>query len=170
MDCREVKRSLPAFLESDLSEDQRSQIRDHLTSCASCAQEMKQIEAAWEALGQWEEVSPSPLFKKKFWEKIADREGQKAPKGWTSWGWRVAWVPVGSLAAVLLAAFLWLFWSQPERTGTIQLAIEHGKLVELAASMELLEHKELVEEMDLLEEFELLLALEDVSETPDEEG
>jgi anti-sigma factor RsiW len=166
MNCHEVKKKLPDFLDSQLSEEQSTQIHHHLESCMPCTQEVKRLQTTWEVLGQWPEVNPSPHFKQRFWEKISELEKQKAPKGWLSWGWRTAWIPLGSLAAALFLILLWVLWPSAQKDDDVQMATvnQQNSLLELAASLDLLEHKDLLLEMELLEDFDLLLALDEGSE------
>jgi predicted anti-sigma-YlaC factor YlaD len=172
MDCREVQKRLPVDPDSDLSEEERSQIQAHLDSCIACQKEARRLEASWQVLGRWQEVEPSPYFKQKFWSKIADLDKNKRSKGWLSWGWRIAWVPVGSLAAIFLLILTWIIWPSTQKNGDFPIATtnQQSGLLEFAASLDLLEHKDLLLEMELLEDFDLLLALEEDDEISNEEG
>ncbi|MCI0528138.1 MAG: zf-HC2 domain-containing protein [Nitrospira sp.] len=170
MDCHEVQKRLPVDLDSDLSEEQRLQIQAHLATCIPCQKEVRRLEASWQVLGRWREIEPSPYFKQRFWSRIADLDKNKQSKGW--WGWRIAWVPAGSLAAVLLLILTWILWSSTQKDGDLQVAPmnQQSNLLEFAATLDLLEHKDLLLEIELLEDFDLLLALEEDTKSPNEEG
>jgi type VI protein secretion system component VasK len=157
-------------LDSDLSEEQRSLIQAHLNTCIACQKETRQLEASWQALGRWRETEPSPYFKQKFWSRIADLDKNVQSKGWG--GWRVAWIPAGSLAAVLLLILTWILWPSTQKNGDLQIAStdQQSRLLEFATTLDLLEHKDLLLEMELLQDLDLLLALEEDAASPNEEG
>ncbi len=164
MNCHEVEKRLPLFLEPDLPEVQKSEIREHLSSCPACAEKARKLESTWRLLGQWPEAEPSPQFKQRVWVRIDEIEEKRRAKKWTfalgGWGWRVAWLPVGSLAAALLLILTWVYWSSYRKDITTTADSQVGTL-ELILSLDLLEHKDILLEMELLEDFDVLLALEE---------
>ena len=180
MDCHEVKNSLSALLDSDLPQEDESQIRYHLESCGACKKEMETLQATWNLLGQWNTEEPASDFEQKFWAKIAEVETHERPNGWLdfiqTWffpqkRWRVSWVPLGSLATAMLLIMAWIF--QPTSTETPRPAVVHNEqttMVEMLTSLNMLEHKELIENMELLENFELLLNLEEMYSSTSENG
>ncbi len=159
IDCRQARRRFLELL--DPAAGQEKLLRDHLASCASCAEEAARLRAGWEALGQWEGINPSPGFERGFWERVSRLPTRRrASARRVRW---LAWVPAASAAALLLLVGGWLLsYLPPGGRGADRRA---GETFSLVASLEVLEHQELLAEMELLEELDLLFRFESGSET-----
>jgi anti-sigma factor RsiW len=72
MRCRAIQRKLSAFLDGELSEKQTARITRHLSRCTACAQEAASLSSVWEALGESQEIVPSPYF----WTHLSARIAQ----------------------------------------------------------------------------------------------
>ena len=77
MKCEQVQRRLSAFLDGELSKKQASRISEHVSGCPHCQQEAESLSAAWEQLGEMQEVHPSPHFWIKLNARIAQVEQRR---------------------------------------------------------------------------------------------
>jgi anti-sigma factor RsiW len=60
-DCGGISR-LSAFLDGELSEDEREAVKAHLEACASCSEDLRRFKAADAGLRALPPVEPSPFF------------------------------------------------------------------------------------------------------------
>ncbi len=52
MKCEQIKKLLPAYLDDELSTEEKEEIRDHLSNCEHCQAELDVIANTQEALHQ----------------------------------------------------------------------------------------------------------------------
>lgn len=79
MICRNTKSKLP-----DLLLDPESvpvEVRTHVSICADCSQELKELEAAMASLDAWDAPEVSPYFDGRM-AALLREEKQKEPAGW----------------------------------------------------------------------------------------
>jgi anti-sigma factor RsiW len=81
MDCRDVRKSLAAFLESDLSDGDRIVVEAHLHHCEDCRREKLLLESAWGALDGFRAPAVGPDFTANLMSKIHEQEAKK-PAWW----------------------------------------------------------------------------------------
>ena len=62
MNCSDLKPILVEHLDGRLSPERAAQARAHLESCAECRREAELHRRAWDAVGRWEAIEPSPDF------------------------------------------------------------------------------------------------------------
>jgi hypothetical protein len=170
MDCLEIKKRLPDIID-DSPGDLESPIREHLSSCASCAGELRRLQEGWELLSAWKDIEPSPGLKDRVWKDIARGESSGTYRKRTPSRWRPSWVTLGSLAAAaLLLVSIWVLWPSWKKERSLEESRGITPLSEFLAIEEVLEEKELLADMELLENLDILLALEEMSHIPDKEG
>lgn len=81
MDCKEVQGKLAAYQEGRLGEETREAIREHVSHCPACAQELRQWERFSLFLGQYPELQAEDGFVPRFWEKVREHEDLERRKG-----------------------------------------------------------------------------------------
>lgn len=79
MICRNIEAKLPDLLLDP--ESVPAEVRAHVTSCAECGRELKELETTMAALDAWEVPEVSPYFDGRMAARL--REAQQAePAGW----------------------------------------------------------------------------------------
>ena len=73
MRCEEMAERIPELLNGTLAADDAAALREHLASCAGCADEVKAMERLWQGLGELRDEEPSPDLSRRF----AARLGQE---------------------------------------------------------------------------------------------
>jgi hypothetical protein len=61
-DCGRISRKLSAFLDGELTEDEREAVKAHLGTCASCSEELRLFKAADDGLRALPAAEPPPFF------------------------------------------------------------------------------------------------------------
>lgn len=79
MICREVKANLPDLLLAP--EMAPEEVRAHVSSCAECGKELKELEATMSMLDAWEAPEVSPYFDGRMAAMLRE-EKKAAPAGW----------------------------------------------------------------------------------------
>ncbi len=64
MNCQWVQQNLSAYIDNELSVDQKELVDSHLSLCNQCKAEFDRLFVAWDALSLWEDKRP-PLHLKK---------------------------------------------------------------------------------------------------------
>jgi hypothetical protein len=80
MKCEDIQKELKAFLESEMNEQKRRELEDHLDRCPDCAEELEQLRKLSEVLHTWKGIEPPAHSyeklqsrlepKESFWEKV----------------------------------------------------------------------------------------------------
>ncbi|PIP12389.1 MAG: hypothetical protein COT45_02860 [bacterium (Candidatus Stahlbacteria) CG08_land_8_20_14_0_20_40_26] len=106
MKCSRIRRRLSAFLDGEVSEEEKQHILEHLKTCPDCQRELEALHQLSDSFDSFEEIEPSPYFMIHLKQRIAKREARSLIRlpfmGWTR---RVA-VPVGATALVIFSLFL----------------------------------------------------------------
>ncbi len=106
MNCKEVKRSLAPFLDSELPEERRAEMENHLKICPDCSRLLEEFSLLWEDVKQREKVQPSPHFWIRLKQRVMDFEKGRRP-AWEWLGSLVGWArPAFAVAALLICVFL----------------------------------------------------------------
>ncbi|OYD14413.1 hypothetical protein CH333_08015 [candidate division WOR-3 bacterium JGI_Cruoil_03_44_89] len=106
MKCSRIRRRLSAFLDGEVSEEEKRQILEHLKSCPDCQGELETLHQLSDSLDYFEEIEPSPYFMIRLKQRIAEREARSPIRfPFLQWTRRVA-VPVGATALVIFSIFL----------------------------------------------------------------
>lgn len=117
MDCKEVGKRLPAFLERDVSELEAEELRKHFDSCDPCRKVCRDLEKSGYLLRNLTEVEPPPWFTQKIMARI-EEEGEKK-KGWLEklfFPLHIK-IPIEAVASLLIAFLAWQVYQagEPER-------------------------------------------------------
>lgn len=63
MNCQWVQQNLSAYIDKELTADQKELIDSHLSLCAQCKSEFERLSMVWDSLSLWEDTPP-PLYLK----------------------------------------------------------------------------------------------------------
>jgi anti-sigma factor RsiW len=113
MDCREIKRLMVPFLESELSERDRLIIEAHLHECVDCQKEKAALEQTWSMLDGFQAPKVSSNFTWNLMERIREQEERRPkfnfafPEINIRFGYRVL-VPAMVSACALIVAYLFV--------------------------------------------------------------
>lgn len=106
MNTHEEELLLSAYLDGELTDDEKTRLDSHLSACESCRLDLESLRGAKRLLaGAPRRVMPPDL--------IADLETRFTPPSWTRrLGPRLTrpqlWIPAGAMAAAALTISLWL--------------------------------------------------------------
>ncbi len=101
---KEIK--LSAFLDGELSKEERREIAVHLKSCAQCRKELENLSIGSDSLDLIEDVQVPPYFRLHLKDRIAERESKRLfRKPFAEWAARVA-IPIGAAAFIIFSLFL----------------------------------------------------------------
>jgi len=144
--CTTVQRSLGAWLDAELGEAERQEIREHLEKCPSCLAEKRRLERLQSALGEALRARASGIAFEPFWREVQRRISEREiPWHARFWDWvrsilypqRLAWVvPVAMVflvGAFSLREFFpgWLSGSQRTARTVVDSIDGHGLNVAL---------------------------------------
>ncbi|MFN8609924.1 MAG: zf-HC2 domain-containing protein [Vulcanimicrobiota bacterium] len=70
MKCAQAQEWMSEKLDGALESSRSEKLEQHLQGCPHCQQEWSALAESWAMLGSLPELSPSPLFRARVWEKI----------------------------------------------------------------------------------------------------
>ena len=76
MDCAQIRKTLPAYLDGMDLPEERERIDRHLTSCVSCRKTLEEYQKARERIRTLEEVDPPPRFAQNIMAQV-EEEGAR---------------------------------------------------------------------------------------------
>ena len=85
---------------------ERGGIADHLAACQECRTQLQQIEGVLAALDTLPVPDPGDDYGRRVWQQIAPRLPEKPMRLWQSWFEPRRLMALGTVAALLVAAFL----------------------------------------------------------------
>jgi len=90
MECRDARPYLPLYPDRDEPPEVLDALRVHLERCASCAAELKRLQAAWDALNAWDGMEPPAGLAARVRERA---QGAQRPAR------RIRWISLATAAA-----------------------------------------------------------------------
>lgn len=102
MNCREIKRKLSAYQDSELAGAQRNEIEHHLKNCAECSRAYQEMNQVWDLLSNVETIESAPYF----WTRLSQRLNQSHRK---QPGWSFIFAPVQKLSFSIVVTGLIIF-------------------------------------------------------------
>ncbi|MBU4488272.1 MAG: von Willebrand factor type A domain-containing protein [Candidatus Omnitrophica bacterium] len=101
--CR-FQKELSSYIDNQLPEQDRRNLEEHIKTCSSCTQELKQLRLVQDAVRKWQAPEPGAFFEHAVKEEIA---GGARERGATEMKTKTMtrWIPVGVLTSILLVAF-----------------------------------------------------------------
>jgi len=107
MTCKEARECMLDAAQ----ENAPSGLREHLSTCASCARELESMRQTMALLDQWEAPEPSPYFDSRLRARL--REAAAEPRGWFGWLRKPA---IAFALAVLMVVSVTIFRNAPEHS------------------------------------------------------
>ena len=167
MDCSEIKKLIPIYLDGELEADEHQRVQSHLDTCAECNKEAHAIQSAWEMAGELEDIQPDPTFKTRFWARVAEQ---------TSWHEKF-WNDIRTLffnrrlVPALAAAGLILCVSLVATYKYIQTSQPNGFMAEFSdADLDMVDNIDLAENFDLIRDIDLISDLEIIENLNDRDA
>ena len=74
MKCEDIQKELKAFLDCDINDQKKKEIKDHLDRCPKCLRELKEYERLSSVLQVWKGMEPSPHAYEKLESRIESSE------------------------------------------------------------------------------------------------
>jgi len=99
MKCKKIKEKFSDFLIGDLDQISKEEIKEHLTACSSCREELESLSEIWTKLGVLSEEEPSDRLRPRFYGMLeAYKQGLQQEKPSPRWrnvfnGWLEGWWP-----------------------------------------------------------------------------
>jgi anti-sigma factor RsiW len=104
MNCRYVQSRLAAYLDRELSPNERAAVRAHLSECAACQSDFAEAERIKNTIASLSSIEPSEQFERRLFEAVHSAAPKSAARETVGWG--LAVVPaVAAIAGYLLFVF-----------------------------------------------------------------
>ena len=102
MRCKKVKNKLVAYLDGELSYLEKDGIKEHLTNCNKCTNEVKLLSGINDYMKFSADVEVSPDFQAGFWVKLAEENARHKAFDWERLFYRFRFIPFPVEVAVVL--------------------------------------------------------------------
>jgi len=113
MTCEEMSERIPEWLAGELGAAELEALREHLASCAGCADEAAAFERLWSELGETEDGAPSVALRTRFDAALAEEMRREARRVVSIESRRrsprrldASWLRIAAVAATLLVGIL----------------------------------------------------------------
>ena len=157
MNCRKIKELIPAYLDQELEDDQRSLVEAHLQTCLSCREDVIAMESAWEMLGELPEIEPNPHYMTRFWSKVSDQSPwyQKAMQQTRGILFQKQWVPaLAAACAILILVGITMY-------GQFQIPEADSMVAKLSeVDLDMVEYIDIIENFDIIHDFDFFSDIE----------
>ena len=157
MECQAVKKLIPEYSESSLSNSQREAVKQHLLTCSTCQKELRLYEKSWEILTQWKNLEPAPGYISRFWTKLSLEKSwkEKIFVGAQEFLLKRDFAPVRILTLCTLIVF-GVFYFNAVTALEKELAGMDIDEIEFVENVELAEYFDVIEDIDFLEDMEII--------------
>lgn len=91
MECSKI--NLSAYLDNELSQEEKQKVSEHLKNCKNCVEEIKVLSKLNNLVNKQKEIEPSSNFNMKFWERVRKDEDKKKAG--------LFWLPLPATAILL---------------------------------------------------------------------
>ncbi len=159
MNCQEVKKLMPVYLDKELEPQESQLVKDHLAGCPACQNELEIFERSWAMLDTLEDLPPDPGFVGRFWTRLSTE--QSWHEKWLE-GIQEKWlnkqlVPVLVTACVfvIVGSFVMNNYIHMQRTGKAATGLSEEDQV-IVENVELVENLDVIEEIDFLEDLDVI--------------
>jgi len=143
MKCTQVKRRLSAFLDREMSSEDKALISRHLDTCPGCRQELERLTRLSGDLALIEDVEVQPYFMTRLVRRITDREAKHAAPWWFPEWIRRAAIPAAAAAVLILTALTGSYlgktvyhWKTGGESGAIMRVASHAGSILFDDSLE----------------------------------
>lgn len=159
MDCHEIKKLIPLYLDHELSEADRQKVEAHLQICPDCRREARMLEKSWDLLVEIKAVEPDPNYLARFWKSVDARMPWYAGiyQDVLAAFQRRRWAPAlaGALIVVLIATIAAVQFLQKPKDLAGLAELDETEL-EMVADIDLAEHYEIINELDFFTDFDVI--------------
>ncbi|MBM3859174.1 MAG: hypothetical protein FJ395_05940 [Verrucomicrobia bacterium] len=102
MTCRQIEKELSAYIDGELADAARAEVRMHLDACDRCRRHLAQLEQLGNGVARLPQLAPPPGFAADVRRKISGNDTQRS---WMDVVFRPVWlkVPVEAVAVVAVA-------------------------------------------------------------------
>ena len=101
--CKDIEQKLPAYLEDDLSLQEKGLVEEHLALCPQCKKALEDVEKTEKLIREMEEVEPPPWFTQKIMSRVKE-EAQLKESIFRKFFYPLhIKIPIQALATVLIA-------------------------------------------------------------------
>lgn len=159
MECKQVLKILPVFLDGALKSDEIDAIGKHLESCEACRKEAVKYHKSWDLLSQWSDIEPPPAYISRFWTRLAAETSMTesvfaylrnllTPR---------KLVVAFSTLSVMVIIGLFVFHNYlPSEKAEHALAKMNPDEIELISNLELAQHFDVIENIDTIEDLDVI--------------
>lgn len=119
MPCSRTDHLLREYFSDDLNPVMRAEIEEHVTACADCAAQLRELTGAARELRRWEEI-PAPRWDRHMALFRRERGAGKDP-GW-NFAWKLAWQWIPATACALMLGLVLLNASVVYRDGALEIS------------------------------------------------
>jgi hypothetical protein len=105
MSCKDIEHNLPAYLEDDLSSQDKTLVEKHLASCPQCSKAIEHLKKAGKLVREMEEVEPPPWLTQKIMSRVREEAKPKESVFRKLFYPLHIKIPIQALATVLIAVF-----------------------------------------------------------------
>ena len=159
MDCHEIKKLIPLFLDHELSAAAYQQVEAHLRNCPECRTEARAIEKSWDLLGELKAVEPDPNYMVRFWQSVDAQIPwyDRLYKSLQAVFVHRRWVPAlaGAAIVVLISVIATMQYLQKPPAVAVLTELDEAEM-EMVANIDLAEHYEVIDELDFFSDFEII--------------
>ena len=159
MDCHEIKKLIPLFLDHELSAADDQQVEAHLLNCPECRTEARAIEKSWDLLGEIKAVEPDPNYMIRFWQSVDAQMPWYAGlyKNLQAVFLQRRWIPAlaGAVIVVLISMIATVQYLQKPPAVAVLTELDEAEM-EMVANIDLAEHYEVIYELDFFWDFEII--------------
>jgi len=131
MDCNNIKDILIQYSLGDIDDIEKTSVEDHLSSCESCSNYLKESRSLWNLMDTWDTIEPDAGFVSSFWDKAESDEPEIKP-GFFKWVRDVKfnWALAGAMASIFLVSIITFgAFSTDTRNSLFMSADERDELV-----------------------------------------
>ena len=159
MDCHEIKKLIPLYLDHGLDEADRQKVEVHVQNCPDCRREARMLEKSWDLLVEIKAVEPDPNYLARFWKSVDARKPwyagiyQDVLAGFQ----RRRWAPalVGALIVALITAIAAVQFLQKPNDLAVLAELDENEW-EMVADIDLAEHYEIIHQLDFFTDFDII--------------
>lgn len=142
--CEQIRGNLSAFLDGEVSQEEREEVSRHLAGCSSCREQKKLLEECWTYLGGYPTLSAGDDFDRTLFQRLSLEEGypreKPHPKRGLFRGLPLKPVAVAAAAVILILVGLQIF-NRPSLEEEISPVMEQ----QIIAVLDILENMEFLE-------------------------
>ncbi|NIO15571.1 MAG: DUF2275 domain-containing protein [Deltaproteobacteria bacterium] len=77
MECEQIRENLSAYVDGEISGEERDRVEGHLVACETCAGALAELNAYLERIGKLEEVDPPPWLTQKVMARVQSESEEK---------------------------------------------------------------------------------------------